>query len=78
MPRALLELRGAMPKVQLVPYPVATDDLDARRWWKTPGALRLMSMEYSKYLVILAREAVLGMGPKPDQGRTTPEQPKEG
>ena len=24
MPRALLELRGAMPKVQLVPYPVAT------------------------------------------------------
>ena len=70
MPRALLELRGAMPRVQLIPYPVATDDLDARRWWKTPGALRLMSMEYSKYLVILAREAVLRMGPKPDQAQT--------
>jgi uncharacterized SAM-binding protein YcdF (DUF218 family) len=79
MPRALLELRGAMPKVQLVPYPVATDDLDARGWWKTPGALRLMSMEYSKYLVILAREAVLGLGPKPDPSQqTTSEQPKEG
>ena len=63
MPRALLELRGAMPRVTLIPYPVATEDVAARRWWKTPQGLRLMVMEYDKYLVILAREAVLRMGP---------------
>jgi uncharacterized SAM-binding protein YcdF (DUF218 family) len=63
MPRALLELRGAMPRVQLTPYPVATEDVNARRWWKTPQGLRLMVMEYDKYLVILAREAVLRLGP---------------
>ncbi len=63
MPRALLELRGAMPKVKLTPYPVATEDVDARRWWKTPQGLKLMVMEYDKYLVILTREAVLRLGP---------------
>jgi uncharacterized SAM-binding protein YcdF (DUF218 family) len=64
MPRALLELRGAMPGVRLTPYPVATEDVDAHAWWKTPQGLRLMVMEYDKYLVILAREAVLRLGPR--------------
>lgn len=64
MPRAQLELRGAMPRVELTPYPVATEDVDARVWWKSPQGLRLMIMEYSKYLVILTREAVLDLGPK--------------
>jgi uncharacterized SAM-binding protein YcdF (DUF218 family) len=63
MPRALLELHGAMPRVKLIPYPVATEDVDARQWWKTPQGLRLMVMEYDKYLVILTREAVLRLGP---------------
>lgn len=63
MPRALLELRGAMPRVDLTAYPVATEDVDARVWWKSPQGLRLMAVEYSKYLVILAREAVLDLGP---------------
>lgn len=63
MPRALLELRGAMPRVELTPYPVATEDVNARTWWKSPQGLRLMAMEYSKYMVILAREAVLRLGP---------------
>src|ERR1700759_3801024 len=65
MPRALLELRCAMPGVKLTPYPVATEDVDARAWWKTHQGLRLMVMEYDKYLVILAREAVLHLGPRP-------------
>jgi hypothetical protein len=52
-----------MPRVRLTPYPVATEDVDARRWWKTPQGLRLMVMEYDKYLVILTREAVLRLGP---------------
>jgi uncharacterized SAM-binding protein YcdF (DUF218 family) len=64
MPRALIELQGAMPSVKLTPYPVATEDVDARGWWKTPQGRRLMVIEYDKYLVILAREAVLRLGPR--------------
>lgn len=66
MPRAMLELRGAMPDKRLTPYPVATSVVDARRWWRTTGGARLMVTEYSKYLAILGREAVLGLGPRAD------------
>jgi uncharacterized SAM-binding protein YcdF (DUF218 family) len=62
MPRALLELRAAMPGIVLKPYPVATPSLDARRWWKTVNGARRMTYEYCKYLVILARETVLRLG----------------
>jgi uncharacterized SAM-binding protein YcdF (DUF218 family) len=61
MPRALLELRGAMPHTRLIPYPVATDELNARAWWRNSRQTRRLALEYSKYLVILAREAVLGL-----------------
>jgi uncharacterized SAM-binding protein YcdF (DUF218 family) len=64
MPRALLELRGAMPHTRLVPYPVATDEVYAHGWWRNSHQARRLSLEYCKYLVILTREAVLGLGPK--------------
>ena len=66
MPRAMLELRGAMPDKRLTPYPVATSVMNAGRWWRTSGAARLMVTEYCKYLAILGREAVLGLGPRND------------
>ncbi len=65
MPRALLELHSAMPKATLRPYPVATTELNAKAWWRHQHDARRMALEYSKYLVILAREAVLHLGPKP-------------
>ena len=55
MPRALLELHAAMPGVELRAYPVATQVLDARRWLATPEAARRMTVEYCKYLAVLAR-----------------------
>jgi uncharacterized SAM-binding protein YcdF (DUF218 family) len=64
MPRALIELRAAMPGAIITPYPVATPMLDAHRWWTTSLGARRMIVEYSKYLAILAREAVLGLGEK--------------
>jgi uncharacterized SAM-binding protein YcdF (DUF218 family) len=64
MPRALLELRGAMPRAELEAYPVKTAELDATTWWKTGGSARRMILEYSKYLAVLAREAFLSLGPK--------------
>jgi uncharacterized SAM-binding protein YcdF (DUF218 family) len=62
MPRALIELRSAMPEARITPYPVATPTLDARRWGDTSQGARRMVLEYSKYLAILAREAILGLG----------------
>jgi len=73
MPRAMLELRAVLrpPAITLETYAVPTASLKARHWWRSPGAARLMVVEYSKYLAILGREAVLGLGP-----RATPAQPK--
>ena len=74
MPRAMLELRAVMPPpgMTLQTYAVPTPALKARRWWRSPRAARLMVMEYSKYLAILAREAVLSLGPRetPDTSST--------
>lgn len=63
MPRSMLELRAAMPQVELYAYPVKTD-LNAHRWWRTSISARRMIVEYCKYLAILGREAFLGLGPK--------------
>lgn len=67
IPRAMLELRAVMPEpaYRLQAYPVATPDL--KRWWRRPATTRLMVVEYSKYLAILGREAVLGLGPRDDR-----------
>ena len=66
MPRAMLELRAVLrpPAMSLQTYAVPTAALKSHRWWNSPGAVRLMVVEYSKYLAILGREAVLGLGPR--------------
>ncbi len=61
MPRSLLELKGDMPSADFVPYPVATPDLDARGWWKSPKGQRIIVVEYCKYLAILTRNAWHGL-----------------
>jgi uncharacterized SAM-binding protein YcdF (DUF218 family) len=65
MPRAMLELHEALPDVALTPYPVKTSELDAGRWWRTAEGARRMTLEYCKYIVILAREGLLSLGPRP-------------
>jgi uncharacterized SAM-binding protein YcdF (DUF218 family) len=64
MPRAMLELRAAMPDAELTPYPVLTETLDTPNWWRQGGAAKLMTVEYCKYLAILGREAFLSLGPR--------------
>jgi uncharacterized SAM-binding protein YcdF (DUF218 family) len=64
MPRARLELKGAMPEATVIPYPVATGELHAGTWWKTGPDAQRMIVEYCKYLAVLAREAVLSLGPR--------------
>ena len=63
MPRSLLELRAALPGVELVAYPVVTRDLRAESWWRDGRSARLMVVEYIKYLTVLGREAFLSLGP---------------
>ena len=63
-PRAMLELKAAMPTAKITPYPVATTDLDARRWAETSLGAQRMVVEYSKYLAALTREGLIGLGPR--------------
>jgi uncharacterized SAM-binding protein YcdF (DUF218 family) len=65
MPRALLEIHGAIPGETLIPYPIVTPKLDTHRWWRTWAGARFMMTEYSKFLAVWAREAILSLGRKP-------------
>ena len=58
MPRALLEIRGMAPEVELTPYAVSTPSLDNSRWWRAAAAARRMTLEYMKYLAVLGREGL--------------------
>jgi uncharacterized SAM-binding protein YcdF (DUF218 family) len=67
MPRAALEIQAALSGIAIHPYPVATSSLDAKRWWANGSSARRMTLEYCKYLAILAREGLrrLGAGKTP-------------
>jgi uncharacterized SAM-binding protein YcdF (DUF218 family) len=58
MPRTLIEFRGAMPGIQLIPYPVRPHDIHLPDWWRYPGTTKLLAGEYSKYLVAFGLHAV--------------------
>jgi uncharacterized SAM-binding protein YcdF (DUF218 family) len=55
MPRSLLELRRALPDVELIPHPVGWGRENKPRWWLDDTALRLVLREYGKYIVALVR-----------------------
>lgn len=65
MPRAMLELHEALPEAELTPYPVKTNDLDADHWWRSAEGARRMTIEYCKYLLVLARQGLFNLGPRP-------------
>jgi len=55
MPRGLVELRRALPRLKLVPYPVVPARLRLDAWWAHPGTFRLLASEFVKYVASLAR-----------------------
>ncbi|MEM7621006.1 MAG: YdcF family protein [Pseudomonadota bacterium] len=55
MPRSIIELRRAMPNVELIPYPVNPNKLHIDEIWSYPGTLWLVFKEYIKTLPALAR-----------------------
>jgi uncharacterized SAM-binding protein YcdF (DUF218 family) len=73
LPRSLLELKGAMPEAELQGFPVRTPDLDSAHWWRSRASAKRMIVEYSKYVVILARESFLSLGPRPPEADQPPQ-----
>ena len=62
MPRAMLELKSALPTIPITAYPVATAELDARHWGATTLSARRMIVEYDKFLVAMAVESFFTLG----------------
>ncbi|MBB3770898.1 uncharacterized SAM-binding protein YcdF (DUF218 family) [Angulomicrobium tetraedrale] len=60
MPRALVELRRAMPEIALVPYPVIARSQREPNWQSRLATGRLLFAEYVKFLA-----AYVGIGPWP-------------
>lgn len=59
LPRSLLEIRGMAPDLRLTGYAVVTPQLNSGRWWREEASFRRMTLEYTKYLAVLAREGLL-------------------
>jgi uncharacterized SAM-binding protein YcdF (DUF218 family) len=55
MPRAIVELSHAMPDVALIPFPVVGDKWNDEPWWTSGAAMRLLLLEYAKYVAAEVR-----------------------
>lgn len=62
IPRSRAELEAALPEAEIHPYPVRTRWTDPALWRSDLGAATRLGAEYVKYLVIRAREALIGLG----------------
>lgn len=64
MPRSLLEMHRLVRHVELLPYPVVNTPLADGGWLAKPDALRVLFIEYVKYLAAIAR-GILPVGDEP-------------
>jgi len=55
MPRALIEIENELPDVQLIPYPVVSERMRDVTWWSDAPTMRLLLIEYVKYLASIVR-----------------------
>lgn len=60
MPRSLLLFERAMPTVTLWPNPVFPKHVKLADWWYFPGTMKLLAIEYSKYLISLLSVRLIG------------------
>ncbi len=49
MPRSMVEFSAQMPREKLIPYPVASDNVDLHGWLR-PIGFAVLQWEYTKYL----------------------------
>lgn len=50
MPRSLMELRRALPRVRIHPWPVMHEGVSVGNWWHEADTARLLFGEYLKFL----------------------------
>jgi uncharacterized SAM-binding protein YcdF (DUF218 family) len=55
MPRTLVELDHALPRVRKVAYAVVTPTVDPDLWWRSPATFRVLASEYAKLLAVWIR-----------------------
>lgn len=60
LPRASLELRAALPHLDLIAYPVISKNLDLRSWYLKPTTIHLLLREYVKYTLAQLRLGTMG------------------
>ncbi len=53
MPRAMVELRRAMPYANLIAHPINPQGVKLETWWKYPGTFLLLLGEFTRYAVSL-------------------------
>jgi uncharacterized SAM-binding protein YcdF (DUF218 family) len=68
MPRALVEIAHELPQVKLIAYPVVSDRMRDQPWWSDASTVRLLLIEYTKYLASLLRVQI---DPAPSAGRSS-------
>jgi uncharacterized SAM-binding protein YcdF (DUF218 family) len=65
MPRALNELRRALPDTELIADPVLPPGLDLKAWWTDEHTVRVIMFEYAKYLASEVRTRLPFANPDP-------------
>jgi uncharacterized SAM-binding protein YcdF (DUF218 family) len=63
MPRAMAEIAHQLPGVTLIPFPVLSEKLRAEPWWSSAATLRLILLEYLKFVFSQVRMQI-----NPDAG----------
>lgn len=58
MPRTMLELRNAVPEVEKFSFAVVPSSIDTTNWWRDGTALRLLGLEYLKFIAAWGRTLV--------------------
>lgn len=66
MPRAMLEMRAALPDVTLIAYPVLPDAAKGWDWFLEPQLVKVLVLEYLKYLRALVRLNIAPPAPADD------------
>ena len=62
MPRAIVELKHAMPDVALIPYAVIGEKWRDEPWWSNGATFRLVLSEYLKYIAAALRAKLADFG----------------
>lgn len=65
MPRTRIELELALPDTRIIPHTVEPRSFRGLNWWTDGDVLRLMVLEYAKFLPALCRLGVARLGGAP-------------